>query len=182
MMDSALRQRLEAFLQPLYQDLDGVSRFAEIERVASIARRLHTPASDDARAFEILLLFHGLGRWLEKIGNRSRAVLTVGLSDAELRTLAGSIRKLDEPSSAAERALAAAILIDCAGVRGLAERLARARREESSILDVVSNAGADATVPDWMPEAGREWLAKRRTARREVCRRILDELALNDLP
>jgi hypothetical protein len=181
MMDAALRQRLEPFLRPLYQELDGGSRFAEIERVASIAHRLYRPADDHARAFELLLLFHGLGRWLEKIGNRSRAVLTVGLSDAELRTLAGSIRRLDEPSSDAERALASAILIDSAGVRGFAERLARARREGSSVSDVVRNAVADATVPDWMPQAGREWLARRREARREVCRRILDELALNDL-
>lgn len=181
MTDDALRHRLEAFLRPLYQDLDGASRFEEIERVASIAHRLHTPASGDARAFELLLLFHGLGRWMEKIGNRSRAVLTVGLSDAELRTVAGSIRRLDEPSSDAERALASAILIDSAGVLGFAERMARARREGSSVSDVVRNAVADATVPDWMPETGREWLAKRHEARREVCRRILDELALADL-
>ena len=181
MMDEALRQRLEPLLRPLYQELDGGSRLVEIERVTSIARRLHTPADDDARAFELLLLFHGLGRWLEKIGNRSRAVLTAGLSDTELRTLAGSIRRLDEPSSDAERALASAILIDSAGVRGFAERLARARREGNSVSDVVRNALADATVPDWMPHAGREWLARRREARREVCRRILDELALDDL-
>jgi hypothetical protein len=181
MMEDALRQRLTAFLQPLYQDLDGVSRFAEVERVASIARRLHAPAEDDARQFELLLLFHGLGRWLEKIGHRSRAVLTIGLSDDELRTLAASIRRLDEPTSDAERALATAILIDSAGVRGLAERLAHARREGNTIWDAVRNAASDTTVPEWMPEAGREWLAKRHETRREVCRQILEELTLADL-
>src|SRR5207247_8699603 len=72
-MDDALRQRLEHFLRPLYQDLDGVSRFEDLERVARIARRLY-PRDD--RAFELLLLFHGLGRWLEKIGNLSRTTLT----------------------------------------------------------------------------------------------------------
>lgn len=180
MMDDALRQRLEPLLRPLYQELDGGSRIDEIERVASIARRLHAPANENARAFELLLLFHGLGRWLEKIGNRSRAVLTVGLSDTELRTLAGSIRRLDEPSSDAERALASAILIDCAGVRGLAEQLVRARREGISISDVVRNAVADATVPDWMPHAGREWLARRRQARREVCEALIREMRLED--
>jgi hypothetical protein len=73
---------LRSFLRPLYQDLDGGSRFDDIERVAAIARRLYAPANDaDARAFELLLLFHGLGRWLEKVGNRSRAVLTTGISD-----------------------------------------------------------------------------------------------------
>jgi hypothetical protein len=181
MIDAALRARLIAFLQPLYQDLDGVSRFEEIERVASIARRLYQPSENDARAFELLLLFHGLGRWIEKIGNRSRAVLTIGLSDDELRELAGSIRRLDDPSSDAERALAAAIVIDSAGVRGFASRLSRARREGSSIMDVVRDTLADTVVPEWMPAVGRKWLAARHEARREVCARILREIGLEDL-
>lgn len=176
------RQRLESFLRPLYQDLDGASRFDEIERVATIARRLHVPSNEgDVRQFELLLLFHGLGRWLEKVGNLSRAVLTIGLSESELRRLAASIRNLAEPSTAAERALAAALLIDSAGVRGLAERLSRARREGSSVLDVVRNALADVTEPEWLPEAARSWLLLRREARREMCRTILAEIALNDL-
>lgn len=181
-MDHALRQRLESFLRPLYQDLDGASRFDEIERVAAIARRLHVPANgDDLHAFELLLLFHGLGRWLEKVGNLSRAVLTAGVSEGALRKTGASIRRLDEPSTDAERAVAAALLIDSAGVRGLAERLSRSRREGSSVLDVVRNALADATEPEWLPESSRPWLAIRRESRREVCRRILTEMALDDL-
>lgn len=180
MIDAALRTRLLAFLQPLYQDLDGVSRFEEIERVAAIARRLYEPPSSDARAFELLLLFHGLGRWIEKIGNRSRAVLVTGLSDEELRAAAGSIRRLDDPSSDGERAVAAAILIDSAGVRGFASRLSRARREGSSVMDVVREALGDAVVPEWMPSQGRIWLEARYEARREVCARILRESELED--
>src|SRR3954452_23666450 len=169
---------LQSFLRPLYQDLDGVSRFDDVERVAAIARRLYTPVDD--RSFELLLLFHGLGRWLEKVGNLSRAVLTTGVSESELRATAASIRRLDDPSTDAERAVAAALLIDSAGVRGFAERLSRARREGSSVQDVVRNASAEAVVPDWVPSNAREWLARRYDARREVCRRILDEFALDD--
>jgi hypothetical protein len=180
MMDPALRHRLESFLRPLYQDLDGISRFEEIERVAAIARRFHVPDGDDL-AFELLLLFHGLGRWLEKVGNLSRAVLTIGLTESELRTTAAAIRRLDEPSTDAERALAAALLIDAGGVRGLAERLSRARREGSSVLDVVRNSLADAAEPEWLPESARASLISRREARREMCRRVLAELALDDL-
>ncbi|HXH39961.1 MAG TPA: hypothetical protein VNN08_15125 [Thermoanaerobaculia bacterium] len=181
-MDQALRQRLESFLRPLYQDLDGASRFDEIERVAAIARRLHVPANaGEVHAFELLLLFHGLGRWLEKVGNLSRAVLTIGLPEGELRKTAASIRALDEPSTGAERAVAAALLIDSAGVRGLAERLSRSRREGSSVLDVVRNALADAAEPEWLPESARQWLRQRREARREMCRRILAETGLDDL-
>src|SRR6266850_5732764 len=96
-MDPALRQRLEHFLRPLYQDLDGVSRFEDVERVARIARRLY---SEDDRAFELVLLFHGLGKWLEKIGNLSRTMLAVGgLTEEELRQTSASVRRLDAPES-----------------------------------------------------------------------------------
>jgi hypothetical protein len=183
-MDRDLRQRLDQFLRPLYQDIDGGgSRFGEVERIALIARRLHTPASAaDDRAFELLLLFNRLGRWLEKVGNLSRTVLTVGgLTASELHQTASSIRRLDEPVTSAERAVAAAILIDEAGVRGLTDRFSRARREGSSTMDVVRAAVADLYVPDWLPPQAESWLHTRREARREVCKRLLEELALDDL-
>jgi hypothetical protein len=169
---------LQSFLRPLYQDLDGASRFDDVERVAAIARRLHEPV--DERSFELLLLFHGLGRWLEKVGNLSRAVLTTGISEGELRAIAASIRRLKDPSTDAERAVASALLIDSAGVRGFAERLSRARREGSSVHDVVRQALAETIVPEWVPSNAREWLVKRYEARREVCRAILAEIALSD--
>jgi len=177
-IDPALRARLESFLRPLYQDLDGVSRFDDVERVEAMARRFY--AGDDL-AFELLVLFHGLGRWLEKVGNLSRAVLTTGLSENELRAAAASIRGLDDPSTDAERAVAAALLIDSAGVRGLAERLARSRREGSSVLDVVRHALADAEEPAWFPASARPVLVMRREARREMCGRILAEMKPDDL-
>lgn len=183
-MDRELRQRLEAFLRPLYQDVDGASsRFAEVERVATIARKLYTPASEsDARAFELLLLFHRLGKWLEKVGNLSRTKLVVGsVTEAELHQVAASIRRLDDPQSDAEKAVAAAMLIDEAGVRGLTEHFTRARREGSTLMDIIRNAVADVSVPDWMPPQGESWLHERREARRAICKRLLEELALDDL-
>src|SRR5258706_12617688 len=161
-MDDDLRQRLESFLRPLYQDLDGVSRFDDIERVARIARRLYAPS--DARTFELLLLFHRLGRWLEKIGNLSRTVLAVGLTEPELRQTAASIQRLAEPQSEAERAVAAAILIDDAGVRGFAERLSRARREGQSVADVCREALNEAPPPEWLDSRGAAGLQRRREA------------------
>src|SRR5689334_10976126 len=88
-VDRHLRGRLESFLRPLYQDLDGVSRFEEIERIATIARQIY-PTTD--RDFELLLLFHGLGKWLDKVGNLTRTVLSVGagLEEQELRRTAAS--------------------------------------------------------------------------------------------
>ena len=153
-----------------------------MERIAKIARRIYTPASaEDARAFELLLAFHKLDKWLDKVGNISRTVLAVReVNEAELRRTAASIRRLDEPATDAERAVAAAILIDGAGVRGLAEHFARARREGSSQMDVLRNVLSDVFVPDWLPEPAHEWLHARREARREVCRRLLEELSLDD--
>ena len=182
-MNRDLRQRLDTFLRPLYQDLDGASRLGEVERIAAIARRLYVPASPaEEQAFELLLLFHRLGRWLEKVGNLSRVLLTIpSLTEADLHQTAASIRRLDEPVSAGECAVAAAILIDEAGVRGLTERFSRARREGSSTMDVVRAAVADVFLPDWLPEKAEGWLHARREARREVCRRLLEELALDDL-
>lgn len=175
------QMELEAFLRPFYQDLDGASRFDEVERIAKIARRIYEPANAaDARSFELLVLFHRLGPWLEKVGNLSRTLLTVkGVSEEELRRTAGSIRRLDEPVTEAERAVAAAILIDSAGVRGLTELFARAKREGSSLMDVLRAALSDLYVPEWIPEVAEEWLHARREARRETCRRVLEELSLD---
>jgi hypothetical protein len=177
MMDRDLRQRLETFLRPFYQDLDGASRFDDVERIERIARKLHTPADREARAFELLLLFHRLGTWLEKVGNLSRTLLGVpGLTEAELRGTAMSIRRLDDPLTAEERAVAAAVMIDHAGVRGLTELFGRARREGNSLMDVLRAALSDVAVPDWLPPGAEEWLHQRREARREVCRKLLEEL------
>lgn len=182
-MDRDLRQRLETFLRPFYQDLDGASRFDEVERVAAIARRLYRPATaEEARAFDLLLLFHRLGRWLEKVGNLSRTLLGVaGLTETELRQTAASIRRLETPATEAERAIAAALLIDAAGVRGLTEQFARAKREGNSLMDVLRATLSDAAVPEWLSSQAEEWLYTRREARREVCRKLLEELALDDL-
>jgi hypothetical protein len=181
-MDRDLRHRLETFLRPLYQDLDGASRMDEVERIAGIARRLYTPPPGEARAFELLLLFHRLGKWLDKVGNVSRTVLGVtGLTEGELRRTAASIARLESPVSDAERAVAAAVLIDDAGVRGLTEHFTRARREGMSLMDVLRNALSDVAVPEWLPERAEEWLHQRREARRLTCRRLLEELQLEDL-
>jgi hypothetical protein len=167
------REKIEAFVRPLYQDLDGVSRFAEVERIERIARQLH-PVDDDA--FTLLLFFHALGKWLDKVGNLSRASLTTGIDETTLRRTAASIRRLAEPQTDAERAVAAAVLIDAAGVRGLADRFSRARREGQSLLDVLRESLADAWIPEWLPENARPLLLARHEARREMCRRILEEL------
>jgi hypothetical protein len=162
---------IERFVRPLYQDLDGVTRFDAVERVATIARRLAPPS----RELDLLLLFHGLGPWLGRVGNRSRTTLATGLTEAELKSIDASIRRLVAPISVVERAVAAALAIDGAGVRGLAERLGRARREGMSIEDVARAGLAHEEVPSWMPLQAVVWMNERIAARQEVCRKILEE-------
>ena len=167
-----MNDALVTFLRPLYQDLDGVSHFEEVERVAAVARALH--AGDDP-SFERLLLFHRLGRWLDKVGNLSRAALATGIAKGDLRRTAASIARLEAPSTEAERAVAAAILIDAAGARGLAERFAHARREGKSVADVAHAAMDENDVPEWMSGEGRAMLAAKRRRRDDFCRAVLEE-------
>jgi hypothetical protein len=181
-MDRDLRRNLENFLRPLYQDLDGVSRIDEVERIAGIARRLYGPPPGHERAFELLLSFHRLGKWLDKLGNVSRTVLGVpGLTERELSRAAASIARLHAPVSDEERAVAAAVLLDNAGVRGLTDLFTRARREGNSLMDVLRASLADVSVPEWLPPQAETWLHERREARRVFCRRLLEELQLEDL-
>ncbi|MEO6259973.1 MAG: hypothetical protein ABIP63_06455, partial [Thermoanaerobaculia bacterium] len=111
-MTEAMLSELDAFLRPLYQDLDGGSKMEDAERVAAIARHIYTPpSSKEARSLDLLLRFRGIGAWLNKMGNLSRTLLSVrDLTEDELRTTAESIRRLEEPQSDVERAVAGAIL------------------------------------------------------------------------
>lgn len=170
---------LETFLRPLYQDLDGVSRFDDVERIARIARDLCTPrdAAED-RAFELLLLFHRLGNWLDKMGNFSRTLLATGgaVSEEELRRTALSIRTLATPSNEIERAVASAVLLDDAGLRGFVEKLSRARREGLSLEEVARDALAESRVPEWLTDEAQQRLKSRLETRRRFCLALLEEL------
>jgi hypothetical protein len=173
-----LTSGLESFLAPFFQDLDGSSRVDEVRRIAAIARRIYEPGSPAAqRELDLLLQFHLLGTWLEKVGNLSRAMLAVhGLGDAELRRTAQSIRRLDDPQTAAERAVAAARLIDAAGIRGLAERIGRARREGATLADVAAAGDVPLDIPAWFPEAAIPLLREREARRIAFCRELREEM------
>lgn len=177
-MDRDLQLRLEAFVRPLYQDLDGVSRFDDVERVSKIARALYRPPTEtDSRSLELLLLFHGLGKWLEKVGNASRTTLAVpGIEEDDLRRTAASIRRLEVPQTTIECAVAAALLIDRAGLRGLVMRFAAARREGHTLLDVVRESLAESWTPAWVADDARAMLEKRFEVRRRFCQELLEEL------
>lgn len=174
-----LAPSLISFVRPLYQDLDGRSRFEDTERVASIARLLHTPSSEsERREMELLLVFEGLGDWLKKLGNVSRTLLALGdvLHPGELRKVTESLARLELPQSSSEIALAAARIIDGSGVRALVQRTSVARREGSTPDSVVMEVAEEAmVVPDWMPAKAKAMVSERFAKRLDVCRAILAE-------
>ena len=161
--------RLEDFVRPLYQDLDGASRFDAVERVGRIARQLVPPS----RELDLLILFSGLEKWLGKPRNYSRVLLNAAITEDELRATLDSLGRLDAPQSDNERAVAAAMMIDAAGVRGFAERLTHARREGISIADLAREELPE--VPEWVPAPARVMIEERRTERARFCEAILSE-------
>lgn len=184
-MDGPARDQLFRLVHPLYQDLDGHSRMEEVERISHIARKLFAnPSPEEARELELLLLFQNLGGWLEKLGNRSRIVLALegAVSDEELRRTVGSVRRLEQPVSRIEQTVAAAREIDASGVRGLAERLIRGRREGNTPREVMEEIVREEPVlPDWLPERALSWVHARHEQRRTVARHYLAEEQLEDL-
>ncbi|HVT45591.1 MAG TPA: hypothetical protein VMT00_14520 [Thermoanaerobaculia bacterium] len=179
------RALLIAWVKPLYLDLDGVSRFDEVERLSTIARRLHRPASTgEALELDLLLLFSGLASWLSRVGNLSRTALALRgvVSEDDLRRLAARLKDPGEPATAAERAVAAARLVDRSGLRALLERLSRARREGSSLREILEDTLAmTEELPAWLPDQAAAWVASRQERTKSVCRALLDELEHSDL-
>jgi hypothetical protein len=177
------RARLESFVKPLYQDLDGLSRYGDMERVAAIARRLYSPADpEDIRQFEWMILLHGLTSWLGRVGNLSRMALATGIAETELRGAAAALQGLATPADPAVVAIASALRIDEAGLRGLTASIAAARREGRSILDLAREERQNASLPpEWMPDSARAWFGARAVRRRRYCEELLREIDLSDL-
>ncbi len=131
-----------------------------------------------------MILFHGLDRWLTKVGSISRASLIIGegVGEGDLRQVSESLRRLDAPVTGAERALAAAILIDEAGVRGLAVRFSHARREGASLDEIAREEMDGPSRPLWLDARSLRWLGHRDAARKQVCAMVLAEVELEDAP
>lgn len=182
MQNSTEREAIVRFVRPLLQDLDGQSRLPEVERVARIASRL-TDDLDEMKNRDLLFYLHPLGSWLRKPGNRSRALLALSgiVSDKELFRVENSISRLEAPQTISEIALASAMLIDRAGVRGAVQQLASARREGLTIDEAVQKLLEDEPAPSWMPENALELWNQRRKARAGFIHSFQNETELRDM-
>ncbi len=156
----------------------------EVERIEAISRRLFKPEpEEETPLLEILILFSGLRKWLERIGNFSRTTLALQgvVDEATLGRTLRSLRRLDAPVTAEEIALASALRIDDTGVHGLARKMARAKREGGSPAEVArAILDEEPSVPDWMSEEAAEWLSRREKQEKELCKQLLTELEGRD--
>jgi len=175
-------ENLLRFVRPLLQDLDGHSRLPEVERVARIATRI-LDSQDSPAERDLLFYLHPLGSWLKKTGNRSRALLSLqGVASAEeLFRVESSITRLDHPVSELETALASALIIDRAGVRGAVQQLASARREGLTIDEAVQKLSDVEPIPLWMSEKALTCLRGRLKARAAFVESVQRETALQDI-
>jgi len=118
------------------------------------------------------------------VGNISRTALIVGtgLSEAHLRQVLASLKRLDAPQTAEERALASALFVDQAGARGLVSRFLHARREATSPTEVAKAViSSAASLPDWILPTARTWVLSRWETRRQFCEQLLRESLLEDV-
>lgn len=175
-----VRERLVLLIQPLHQDLDGLSHYEEIGRTSALARRFYrstTPEED--RHFELILLFQRLGPWLLKVGNLSRTLLVSrpDVNEMDLRRVSQSLARLDGPKSEAERALSTAMLIESCGARALVERFTRARREGLTARGVAEEI-LSASAPDrpWLVEEARTLIRRRFEKQQDFCRELIAEV------
>lgn len=181
-MDPALRGRLEALVRPLYQDLDGISRFDDVARLETLARALHEGSA--GVELELLALFHRLGGWLARPGNVANVAQATGglLPQSTLEATASSLQRLRDPETEDERAIASAIEIEEAGIRGTLRKLLQARREGRSHFDTAREiAVADEKVPSWMSAQAGAMLRQRTEKGKKLCRDLLEEAELRDL-
>jgi hypothetical protein len=184
-MNPALKEHLVSLVEPLYDNPEAGTAFDEVERIEVLARRLREPAPEESELFELMVLFHRLGRWVahpgnsEIIGRASGGLLTEGMIDR----LAESLRRLDRPETDLEKLVASAVAIEAAGVRGFLNRAANAYRSGRTVEEVaIEEVGSLGEAPGWMSQDAATMLAARKTRARAAAQALLEELHLSDAP
>lgn len=184
-MNPALKEHLVSLVGPLYDNPEAGTAFDEVERIEILARRLREPTPEESQLFELMVLFHRLGRWIAHSGNSEMIVRASGglLTAAMIHQLTGSLRRLDAPETDLEKLVASAVAIEAAGVRGFLNRAANAYRSGRTVEEVaieeIENLGE---TPGWMSQDAATMLSARRARARAAARALLEELQLSDVP
>lgn len=184
-MNPVLKEHLVSLIGPLYDNPEAGTAFDEVERIEILARRLREPAPEESQLFELMVLFHRLGRWIahpgnsEMIGRASGGLLTASMIDQ----LTESVRRLEAPETDLEKLVASAIAIEAAGIRGFLNRAANAYRNDRTVEEVaIEEIESPGAIPGWMSPDAATMLSARRARARAAARALLEELQLSDAP
>ena len=184
-MERDARAIILQFVRPLLQELDGHSRLPELERVRTIAERLLTEErGDDRLDRELFFHLYPLRAWLRKSGNRSRMTLALRevATEQQLIDVERSIGRIEDPQTPLEIALASALRIDEAGLRGSAQQISFSRREGLSLDEAITRLSESEETPAWMTARARDWLNVRKHSRALFVSQVRAELDLDDEP
>ncbi|MFN2441441.1 MAG: hypothetical protein ABR517_02035 [Thermoanaerobaculia bacterium] len=180
-----MKEHLVSLVEPLYDNPEAGTGFDEVERIEVLARRLYEPSAEESQLFELLILFHRLGRWMAHPGNAAIIGRASGglLAETMVEQLAKSLNRLEAPETNLERVVASAVAIEAAGVRGFFNRAANARRSGRTVEGVaVSEIESPGATPAWMSPEAATMLTARRGRARAAASALLEELELSDAP
>jgi hypothetical protein len=184
-MNPALKEHLVSLVGPLYDNPEAGTAFDEVERIEILARRLREPTPEESQLFELMVLFHRLGRWIAHPGNSEMIGRVSGglLTGAMIDQLTESLRRLDAPETDMEKLVASAVAIEAAGVRGFLNRAANAYRTGRTVEEVaIEEIESPGEAPRWMSQDAATMLSARRARARAAARALLEELQLSDTP
>jgi hypothetical protein len=178
-MDATRRRRIEEFVRPIAVGLDGVTYFGDTERVVRAAERIAgDDPSIDRDVVYLLAMFSGQGRWVSRLGQRSRAEIfltSAGVPAPAMRALFRGLPRLaSEPRTAEEAVVHDALKLEALGATGIARLLLEGYRERQDFIEM-SDAIDKASGVELATEAGRRLAEPRREAMRRFAEQLREE-------
>ncbi len=178
-MDGPARRRIVEYVRPLAVGLDGMTYSGDVDRVASISRTIAAGRKDvDADLLELLAIFSGQEKWVERMGHGSRTELflgSLGLPAATIRALFRGLSRLNRaPATAEEEIVHDALRIDEMGSIGVTRLAQQGYRERLSFEEMAASIEEAARRPLKTP-AGETLAAERRVAMFAFARRLREE-------
>lgn len=179
-MDEPTRRRIVEYVRPLAVGLDGVTNFGDVERAVAASEAIAGDRTDvDCDRLFLLAVFSGQGRWVSRMGHRSRTELFLGglgVSAREISALFRSLARVEtDPRTPEEEIVHDAVRLDRLGAYGVARSLVEEYRERSDISETAA-AIEEAGRLELKTARGREIAEPRKATMREFAARLRAEL------
>jgi len=178
-MDAARRRRIEEYVRPIAVGLDGVTYFGDVERVARTAERIAgADPSIDRDVVYLLAMFSGQGKWVARMGQRSRTEIflaSAGVPAEAMRALFRGLPRIAAgPRTAEEAVVHDALKLEALGATGIARLLLEGYRERQDFLEMAEAIEKAAGV-ELATEVGRRLAVPRREAMRQFAEQLRGE-------